>query len=139
MLITPVGILITTALLAVYAVYSLWMAIVWHSALNGIAGVLAIVACVGAAMLKPWSRYIVYLVAASAIATWAYSLYAAAQAGYFRLFSAPQIARSLAPGAFLVILSCYCTWAVFRQFRARKPPAPVESQAHVDEGPGPVK
>src|SRR5262245_37959864 len=121
MLITPVGILITMALLALYAAYSLWAAFVEHSILSGIAGVLAIVACVGAAMLKPWSRYIVYLLAASAIATWAYSLYAAASAGYFRIFPQAQTARSLLPGAFLVLLSCYCTFAVFRQFRGRKP------------------
>jgi len=134
MLITPVGILITVALLAMYAAYSLWMAVVWHSPLSGVAGVLAIVACVGAAMLKPWSRYIVYLLTASAVATWVWSLYDAARAGYFGYFSARQIARSLAPGAFLILLSCFCAYAVFRQFRTRTPQAPGGSQSHADEG-----
>jgi hypothetical protein len=98
------------------------MAITQQAWLVGVTGVLAIVACVGAALLKPWSRYIVYVLAAAAIATWVYSLYAASAAGYFGYFTSAQIARSLAPGGFLVLLSCYCAYAVWRQFRRRKSP-----------------
>ena len=118
-LVTPPGILITVALLALYGVYAVWMAISQHSMTAALAGVLAIVACVGTAMLKPWSRYLVYLLAAAAIGTWAYSVYAAARVGYFSLFSVSQIVPALAPGIFLIMLSCYCTYVVFRQFRAR--------------------
>jgi hypothetical protein len=133
MLVTPVSILITVALLALYGSYAVWVAITQQSVASGVAGVLAIVACIGAALLKPWSRYIVYVLGAAAVGTWAWSLYAAAAAGYFGYFSGAQIARSLAPGGFLVLLSCYCTYAVFRQFRARRPQAPVEPQTHAGE------
>jgi hypothetical protein len=129
MLITPVGILITMALLALYGAYALWMAISQQSWFAGVTAVLAIVACVGAALLKPWSRYIVYVLAAAAIATWTYHLYAASAAGYFGYFTSAQIARSLAPGGFLVLLSCYCTYAVWRQFRRREPPRGPQTES----------
>jgi hypothetical protein len=122
-LVTPVGILITVALLALYGVYAAWIGVSQHSLTSGLSGAVAFVACVGAALLKPWSRYLVYLLSAVLIGTWCYSLCAAASAGYFSLYSASQIARQLAPGIFLAMLACFCTYAVFRQFRTevRKP------------------
>ena len=116
-LVTPVGILITVALLALYGVYASWIGVSQHSLLSGLSGVVAFVACVGAALLKPWSRYLVYLLSALIIGTWCYSLFSAANAGYFGLYTASQIARQLAPGVFLALLACFCTYAVFRQFR----------------------
>lgn len=134
MLVTPFGILITVALLALCGAYASLVAITQQSWLEGVAAVLAFVACVAAALLKPWSRYVVYLLAAAALATWTDSIHTAKVAGYFGYFSAAQIARALAPGAFLVALSCYCAYAVYRQFRVREPRAP-HAQPRADEQP----
>jgi hypothetical protein len=122
-LVTPVGILITVALLALYGVYAAWIGVSQHSLTSALSGVLAFIACVGAALLKPWSRYLVYLLSAVLIGTWCYSLYTAASAGYFSLYTASQIFRQLAPGIFLAVLASFCAYAVFRQFRTqvRKP------------------
>ena len=122
-LVTPVGILITVALLALYGVHAAWIGVSQHSFTSALSGVVAFVACVGAALLKPWSRYLVYLLSAILIGTWCYSLYAAASAGYFSLYTTWQIARQLAPGIFLALLAAFCTYSVFRQFRTevRKP------------------
>ena len=121
LLVTPVGILITVALLALYSAYGVWTAINEHSLISALVGGVAIIACVGVAMLKAWSRYLVYVLTAALIGTWAYSLYAAAMAGYFRLFPTSRILLSLAPGILLVVLSCSCAYIVFRQFRASQP------------------
>jgi hypothetical protein len=82
-------------------------------------GTIAIVACVGAALLKSWSRFLVYLLAAVFVATWGYSIYDGAQAGYFADKDTPRILGSLAPGIVMVALSCYCVYAVHRQCRPR--------------------
>jgi hypothetical protein len=116
----PPGMLVTVALLALYGAYDAWVAIQERAWLPGVVAVLAIVACVGTAMLRAWSRYLVYLLTAVFVGTWIQSLYEAAAAGYFSLLSARQIATSLAPGAFLALLSCACAWLVSRQFRARR-------------------
>lgn len=115
---TPVGILITVALLALYGVYAIWSAFSERSLLFALAAAVAVVACVATAKLLAWSRYLVYLLTAAFIGAWAYSLYAAARVGYFSLFSASRIASALAPAALLALLSCFCSYAVFRQFRA---------------------
>jgi hypothetical protein len=116
-LITPVGMLITTALLGLYGAYAAWVAFADHSVVHGIASVVSFVACVGTAMLWAWSRYLVYALTAGFVAAWAYSLYLADQAGYWSLYSANQIVRQLAPAAFLALLSCVCAFMVFRHFR----------------------
>ena len=121
---TPIGILITVALLGIYGAYAFWDAITYHSVINGLVGAIAVVGCVGAALLRPWSRFLVYFLAAVFVATWGYSIYDAAQAGYFGQVAAPRIMLSLAPGVVMVALSCYCVYAVYRQFR--RPPAPTQ-------------
>jgi hypothetical protein len=120
MLITPVKILIVMALLALYGVYAGWMAIVERSLVYGFSAAIAIVACVGAALLKPWSRYLVYLLATAVVGSWAYSVYDAARVGYFGLFSRSEVFIALVPEVFLMLLSCYCVYAVFTQFRVRR-------------------
>lgn len=108
----------TVALLASYGAYAVWQAIANRSFVFALVGVVAIVACVAAARLLAWSRFLVWLLAAAFIGGWAYSVYAAAAAGYYRTISGPQIALSLLPGIFLIALSCFCAFAVFKQFRA---------------------
>jgi hypothetical protein len=113
--------LVTIALLALYAAYDAWVAVQERAWIPAVVAALAAVACVGAAMLRAWSKYLVYVLTAVFVGTWMQSLYQAAAAGYFRLLPARQIAISLAPGAFLALLSCACAWMVSRQFRTGSP------------------
>ena len=103
---TPIGMLITVALLALYGAYGVWTAIADKSWIPASAAAVAVVACVGTAMLRAWSRFLVYLLTVVFVGTWAYSIYSAAAVGYFSLFSAPEIARSLAPGLLLILVPC---------------------------------
>jgi hypothetical protein len=114
---TPVRILITVALLAVYGGYTLWMAASQRSWWFGGIAAVAIVACVGTVMLRSWSQFLVYILAAAFISAWGHSIYAAAAAGYFKGFSSWEITRNLTPGALLVLLSGFCSYAVWKQFR----------------------
>jgi hypothetical protein len=113
---TPVSILITVALLAIYSAYSLWIAISEASWISAAMAGIAAIACIGAAMLRPWSQFLIYPLTATFIATWCYSLYSAAAAGYFNLVTASEMTFSLAPGIFLILISCFCSYAVFKQF-----------------------
>ena len=132
-LITPIGMLITVALLAIYAVYAFWTAYVGYlidyvheTLIYGFLGVLSLVTCYGTAMLRPWSQYLVYTVTGLFIAAWAYSVYAAAAVGFFHFwFSSPLLAlKSLAPGIALIGLSGAASWNAYSHFRR----APRSSQ-----------
>jgi hypothetical protein len=118
-LITPIGMLITVALLALYAAYAFWTAYVDNSALYGLLGLLSLVACYGTAMLRPWSQFLVYLLTALFVAVWCYSVYAGAVAGFFSFFfpSHVLVIKALAPGFALVVLSCLASWNVFNHFQ----------------------
>jgi hypothetical protein len=117
-LITPPGMLVTTALLAIYSAYAAWIAFIERSWLHTGFAAMAIVACVGTALMKPWSRRPVYLLAASFSLAWLNSVYTGIRAGYFEFAysSYPQIARALAPGFLLVCISAVCSYLVFRHF-----------------------
>ena len=118
-LITPMGMLVTVALLAVYATYASWTAYTDQSWLFALLGALSCVACVGTALLRPWSQYLVYALTAFFIVGWCYSVYAGAAVGYFTFFfESTAAARALAPGIALVILSCMASWTCFSHFRA---------------------
>ena len=118
-LITPIGMLITVALLVLYASYAFWTAYVDRSWLSALLGVLPLVACFGTAMLHAWSQYLVYLLTALFIAAWCYSVYAGATVGFFSFFYSSHLlaAKALAPGAALVLLSCVASWNAFSHFR----------------------
>lgn len=118
---TPIGILITVALLALYGVYGVWTAITEVSWISAIAAAVAVVACVGTALLKAWSRFLVYFLTAVFVGMWVYSIYSAAVVEYFSLFSAREIGLSLAPGLLLILVSCFCAYAVFKHFRKSPP------------------
>jgi hypothetical protein len=107
-LITPMGMLITVALLAIYAAYAFWTAYIDQSGIYGLLGGFALVACYGTAMLRAWSQYLVYLLTALFIAAWCYSVYSGAAVGYFSFFFSSRLlaAKALAPGLALVVLSC---------------------------------
>ncbi len=111
--------LVTVALLAVYGAYTAWAAYVDRSWLHALITMVALVACVGTAVLRPWSRYLVYLLTTGFVTAWSYSVYAGYAAGFYRTFFASplHVLRSLAPGLALVALSCACSYAVFRHYR----------------------
>ena len=121
-LITPVGMLVTVALLAIYAAYALFVGYTGQSWLHGVLGVLSLVACVGSALLRAWSQYLVYALTALFVGSWSYSVYSAATVGYFSFFlgSPAAVARALAPGMALVILSCAVSWITYEHFRAKR-------------------
>lgn len=119
-LITPPGMLLTVALLAIYSAYAFLIGSIegsWALLSGGIASVLA---CYGTAMLRPWSRYLVYALAIGFVAKLAQSIVDAIRAGYFgyRFASSEQALWSLAPSLAMVALSCLCCYFVYRHFRA---------------------
>ncbi len=63
-LITPPGMLLTTALLVIYSGYAFVIGWIEDSWPLRVGGALAVIASYGVAMLRPWSRYLVYSSAA---------------------------------------------------------------------------
>ena len=122
-LITPFGMLITTALLAIYAVYAFWTAYVDESWAYGAIGLVTLAACYGTAMLRDWSRYLVYALTAAFVAAWGYSVYYGASVGFFSFWYGSKLesAKALAPGFALVALSCTASCIAFRHFRRTQP------------------
>lgn len=118
-LITPIGMLITIAVLALYAAYAFWTACVDTSWIYGFLGTLSLVACYGTAMLRPWSQWLVYALTALFIAAWCYSVYVGATVGFFSFFFSSYVLaiKALAPGLALVMLSGLASWNVFSHFR----------------------
>ena len=118
-LITPIGMLITVAVLALYAAYAFWTAYVDKSGIYGLLGVLSLLACVGTAMLRPWSQYLVYSLTAMFVAAWGYSVYEGATVGFFSFFYSSQLhaLKALAPGLAMIVLSCIASWSTFSHFR----------------------
>jgi len=123
-LITPPGMLFTVAMLAIYVTYASWTAYLDRSWLYGAFAATALVACIGTALLKAWSRYLVYLLTAAFVLEWSRSIYTALQAGYFGFAfrSGLEISLALAPEFALVALSLSCSYLVFRQFHCRRTP-----------------
>jgi hypothetical protein len=72
-------------------------------------------------MLRPWSRYLVYLLTAGFIAKLGHSVWYASKAGFFGFqFGSTQRAFiSLLPGAAMALLSLLCCYLVFRYFARR--------------------
>jgi hypothetical protein len=118
-LITPPILLVTTALLAIYAVAATKVALIERSWLLAAAAAVSAVACVGTAFMKRWSRYLVHLMTAGFIAKWCWSVYDGYRAGYFafQLGSTSASLRSLLPGFTMVVLSVACSWMVHAHFR----------------------
>jgi hypothetical protein len=120
-LITPPGMLLTTALLAIYCAYAFLIGSIEESWLLAAGGVVAVLACYGTAMLRPWSRYLVYVLAMGFTAKLAGSIIDAIRAGYFQFQfgSAREILWSLTPSLLMVVLSFLCCVLVYRHFSDR--------------------
>ena len=114
---TPLRMLFAVALLALYTCFAAWLALSEHAWAYLLVALLTGVACAGTALLKPWSQYLVYLLTAAFIAVWVFSLYGSYRVGFFHFISTPQLVRFLAPDAVMVVMACYCSYAVFSNFR----------------------
>ncbi len=114
----PVGILITVAFLALYGAFSFWLAWQQRSWSMAALGVAAALACVQAARLRRWSRFLIYALAAGFSSVWLYSVYAAARAGYFAPLTRTAMIRSLAHGVALLAVAGFCSYMVHRHFGA---------------------
>lgn len=123
-LITPPGMLLTTALLVIYSAYAFMIGWIEDSWPLRVGGALAVVASYGVAMLRPWSRHLVYLLTAGFIAKLAHSVWYANKAGFFDLkFGSMQRAVvSLLPSTLMALLSLLCCYLVFRHFARRQVP-----------------
>ena len=120
-LITPPGMLLTVALLVIYSVYAFLIGSIEKSWVLLAGGVMAIVASYGTAMLRPWSRYLVYLLTAGFFAKLGFSIYDAMESGFFefQFGSARATALSLLPSLFMASLSGACCFLVYRHFHRR--------------------
>lgn len=119
-LITPPGMLLTVALLAIYSAYAFLIGSIEESWILTAGGVVSVLACYGTAMLRPWSKYLVYALALGFVVKLFGSILDAIRAGYFQLQfgSAKEILWSLTPSLLMVALSCLCCVLVYRHFCA---------------------
>jgi hypothetical protein len=118
-LITPPGMLLTVALLVIYCVYAFLIGWIEKSWILLAGGVVAVAATYGVAMVRPWSRYLVYGLTAGFFAKLGLSIYEGVRSGFYDLGigSNAQIARSLLPALLMALLSAACCAFVYRQFR----------------------
>jgi hypothetical protein len=118
-LITPPGMLFTTALLVIFGTYAVLIGSMEDSRIFLAGGATAAVATYGTAMIRPWSQYLVYLLAIGFTAKFGLSVYQAAQAGYFdfQFGSQNEALASLAPSFILCLIGFACCVIVHRQFR----------------------
>lgn len=118
-LITPPGMLLTVALLVLYSAYAFRIGSIEDSWILLTGSALSVVTAYGVAMLRPWSQYAVYLLAAGFIAKLGHSIHAGIVSGFFdfQFGSTNEALKSLAPSAAMALLSILCCWLVFRHFR----------------------
>ena len=120
-LITPPGMLLTVALLAIFAAYAFLIGSIEESWILMAGGVLSVVASYGTAMLRPWSQYLVYGLTIGLVGKLGLSIYQGITSGFFdfQFGSARAALYSLLPSMALVLLSCLCCLLVYRHFRGQ--------------------
>ena len=121
-LVTPKGILVTVALLALYCAFALWFGWTQRRWPMLAVGLVAAFACVGAANMQRWSRFVVYAMSAGFGATWLYSIYAAARVGYFHPLAWRTNILPMTPGIALLLVALFCSLMVHRHLGG---PGPV--------------
>ena len=111
--------LLTVALLAIYCVYAFLTGWIEKSWILQAGGLVAVVATYGVAMVRPWSRYLVYLLTAGFFAKLGLSIFDGIRSGFFgyQFGSTALAARSLLPTLVMAALSAACCTLVYRQFR----------------------
>ena len=135
-LVTPPGILLTVAVLMIYSAYAFLIGFVEDSWILMAVGVLSVIASIATALLKPWSQYLVYALAAGFVGKLTWSIIAALRVGFFGFqFGSPgEVLRSMMPNLIMAFLSCACCWIVYQHFatdRARL--APITGHSKPDE------
>lgn len=127
-LITPPGMLLTVALLVIYSCYAFLIGWIEDSYPLLIGGMVAVAASYGVAMLRPWSKNLVYLLAAGFVGKLALSIYDGIRSGYFefQFGSQAEAFRSLVPALLMVMLSVVCCVFVTRHFRRLPAPSTLE-------------
>ena len=125
-LITPPGMLLTVALLVIYSAYAFLIGSIEKSWVLLAGGVAAIVASYGTAMLKPWSRFLVYALTTGFVAKLGNSLVQGYRSGFFgfQFGSVREVLVSLVHSLLLTLLACVCCAIVYRQFRSRPAQSP---------------
>jgi len=120
-LITPPGMLLTVALLVIYSVYAFLIGSIEKSWPLLIGGFVAVAASYGTAMLRPWSRYLVYLLATGFVVKLGDSLVQGYRSGFFgfQFGSVREVVVSLVPSLLMTLLSFVCCVIVYRQFSPR--------------------
>jgi len=118
-LITPPGMLFTTALLVIYGTYAILIGSIEDSWPLLAGGSLAALASYGTAMVRPWSKYLVYILTVGFAAKVGLSVYFAAKVGFFifEFGTLSDIAVSLLPTFFMCALGVTSCLIVQRQFR----------------------
>jgi hypothetical protein len=112
--VTPKGILVTVALLALYCAFALWFGWTQRRWPMLAVGLVAGFACVGAANMQRWSRFVVFAMSAGLASTWLYSIYAAARVGYFHPLAWITIMLQLIPGIALLLVALFCSLMAHR-------------------------
>ena len=125
--ITPPGMLFTTALLAIYGTYALLIGMIERSMPLQLGAVVSIAAVYGTALVRSWSTQLVYLVTAGFIAKLGSSILEAQRAEFFgfQFGSTWEIAWPLIPSLIMALLSLVCCVILRRQFQQRPAPVPL--------------
>ncbi|HEX2791143.1 MAG TPA: hypothetical protein VHN17_11990 [Steroidobacteraceae bacterium] len=111
---TPKGILVTVAFLALYCAFAIWFGWMHRLWLMVAIGVLAGIACVAAANMLRWSRFLVYALSIVLAIAWLYPIYVSARVAYFSPLPWRTIIRSLIPGFVLLAVACFCSQMAHR-------------------------
>jgi len=99
-------------LLAVYGAYGLVLSLSSSQTLSTIYSVMLLVAAVGVALRTAWARYLVYALTIVFVATLAFSIWNAANAGFFQSSGVSRSILSLMPGAAFGLLGLFCCYVV---------------------------
>lgn len=104
---TPKGMLVTVAFLALYCAFAVWFGWSHRVWFMDVVGLVAAIACVAAATMQRWSRYLVYGLSLALALTWLFSIYAAARIGFYSVVPPLAISVSLLPDAVLLAVACF--------------------------------
>lgn len=99
-------------LLAVYGVYGVIQSVAPPLAWTALFPPALLAAAVGVAINTRWARSLVYALTLVFVTTWGYSIWVAANAGYFQSSGPARSLLSLMPGIAFVLLGLFCCYVV---------------------------
>ena len=98
--------------LAVYGFYGVIQSFSSPLAWTALFPPAVLAAAVGVALRARWARYLVYALTGVFVITWGYSIWVAANAGYFESSGPGRSLLSLMPGVAFVLLGLFCCYVV---------------------------